>query len=208
MAWQGTCITTTLEPIAWCPDLGGSLACPPTEQNSATGELCLFGTARSHHRCGSPLRARRARSVTLNRAHPGHDTGRCRRPLSATSVVSLRSRGADMRKGEHRRRDAAHRLSRHVHGRRAGRAADGKQARPSTFLAARSRQRGAIMFSSGTTGRSKGVVIPHGMFDAGRNGCKEAWAVTGNGCVPLLGAVVSYRRATRRVRSRAAQRRQ
>ncbi|WP_217133840.1 class I adenylate-forming enzyme family protein [Leucobacter chinensis] len=35
-----------------------------------------------------------------------------------------------------------------------------------------------VMFSSGTTGRSKGVVIPHGMFDAGPARLQEAWSVT------------------------------
>jgi crotonobetaine/carnitine-CoA ligase len=37
---------------------------------------------------------------------------------------------------------------------------------------------GTIMFSSGTTGRSKGVVIPHGMFDAGPRQLQDAWRVT------------------------------
>src|SRR5690606_36262362 len=35
-----------------------------------------------------------------------------------------------------------------------------------------------IMFSSGTTGASKGVVIPHGMFEASSARLEEAWAIT------------------------------
>ena len=35
-----------------------------------------------------------------------------------------------------------------------------------------------IMFSSGTTGPSKGVVIPHGMFDASSARLQEAWNIT------------------------------
>lgn len=35
-----------------------------------------------------------------------------------------------------------------------------------------------IMFSSGTTGPSKGVVIPHGMFDAGSDQLMKAWRIT------------------------------
>lgn len=35
-----------------------------------------------------------------------------------------------------------------------------------------------IMFSSGTTGTSKGVVIPHGVFDAGPRRLRDAWQVT------------------------------
>lgn len=35
-----------------------------------------------------------------------------------------------------------------------------------------------VMFSSGTTGPSKGVVIPHGMFDAGSEQLQRAWSIT------------------------------
>lgn len=35
-----------------------------------------------------------------------------------------------------------------------------------------------IMFSSGTTGTSKGVVIPHGMFEASSERLEEAWGIT------------------------------
>lgn len=36
----------------------------------------------------------------------------------------------------------------------------------------------SILFSSGTTGRSKAVVVPHGMFDAGTARLMESWKIT------------------------------
>lgn len=55
---------------------------------------------------------------------------------------------------------------------------DGGTAPPAEAVRPAPQDPATIMFSSGTTGSSKGVIIPHGMFDAGSRRLAEAWNVT------------------------------
>lgn len=176
MTWQGTCITYA-QADRLVRTAGASLA-RLDRQNGATGRIVLYS-----QNCPAAIivwlaaQATGLVPVTLNRAHRGtilaDVVGR-----SAPSVVVCDPEGVDILKastGEGKLHivslgmSTADELGELLT--QAGTAID-VPLRPDPG------SDGTIMFSSGTTGRSKGVVIPHGMFDAGPKQLQEAWAVT------------------------------